>query len=293
MSDQQYNELFTMHGTIMLLLFATPLFVGFANEIMPLQIGAPDVAFPRLNLLSYYMFAFGGLILLLSFLTPGGAAAFGWYAYSPLTSALYSPGIGGDMWIMGLVLSGLGTILSGVNFVTTIICMRCPGMTMFRMPIFTWNILLTSMLVLLAFPVLAAALLVLEIDRKLGAQVFSANSGGAILWQHLFWFFGHPEVYIVAMPFFGIAIGDPAGLLPQAAVRLQGPGRRHHRDRRAVADRVGAPHVHHRRGAAAVLLVHDLPDRGADRGEVLQLGGHDLARASSRSSPRCCSSSAS
>ena len=121
-SDQQYNELFTMHGTIMLLLFATPLFVGFANEIMPLQIGAPDVAFPRLNLLSYYMFAFGGLILLASFLTPGGAAAFGWYAYAPLTSPVHSPGIAGDMWIMGLVLSGFGTILSGVNFVTTIIC---------------------------------------------------------------------------------------------------------------------------------------------------------------------------
>jgi cytochrome c oxidase subunit 1 len=204
-SDQQYNELFTMHGTIMLLLFATPLFVGFANEIFPLQIGAPDVAFPRLNLLSYYMFLFGGLILLASFLTPGGAAAFGWYAYTPLTSAVYSPGIGGDLWIMGLTLSGLGTILSGVNFITTIICMRAPGMTMFRMPIFTWNILLTSMLVLMAFPVLAAALLVLEIDRKLGAQVFSSANGGAILWQHLFWFFGHPEVYIVALPFFGIA----------------------------------------------------------------------------------------
>ena len=112
---------------------------------MPLQIGAPDVAFPRLNLLSYYLFTFGGLILLASFLTPGGAAAFGWYAYSPLTSAIYSPGIGADMWIMGLVLSGLGTILSGVNFVTTIFCMRAPGMTMFRMPIFTWNALLTSM----------------------------------------------------------------------------------------------------------------------------------------------------
>src|SRR5262249_37268259 len=148
-SDQQFNELFTMHGTIMLLLFATPLFVGFANEIMPLQIGAPDVAFPRMNILSYYMFAFGCIILLLSFLTPGGAAAFGWYAYSPLTNLTYSPGIGGDMWIMGLVLSGLGTILSGVNFVTTILCMRAPGMTMFRMPTFTWNILLTSVLVLL------------------------------------------------------------------------------------------------------------------------------------------------
>src|SRR5260370_41048154 len=113
-----------MHGTIMLLLRATPLFVGFANEIMPLQIGAPDVAFPRLNLLSYYMFLFGGLILLISFLTPGGAASFGWYAYSPLTNAVNSPGIGGDMWIMGLVLAGLGTILSGVNFITTILRMR-------------------------------------------------------------------------------------------------------------------------------------------------------------------------
>src|SRR5207248_7742011 len=203
-SDQQYNELFTMHGAIMLLLFATPLFVGLANEIMPLQIGSPDVAFPRLNLFSYYLFLFGGLILLISFLTPGGAASFGWYAYSPLTSPVYSPGMGGDMWLMGLVLSGLGTILGGVNFVTTIVCMRAPGMTMFRMPIFTWNILVTSIMVLLAFPVLAAALLVLEIDRKLGSVVFNSANGGAILWQHLFWFFGHPEVYIVALPFFGI-----------------------------------------------------------------------------------------
>jgi cytochrome c oxidase subunit I len=203
-SNQQYDALFTMHGTIMLLLFATPLFVGFANELLPLQIGSPDVAFPRLNLLSYYLFTFGGLILLASFLTPNGAAAFGWYGYSPLTSATYSPGVGGDFWIMGLVLSGFGTILSGVNFITTIFCMRAPGMTMFRMPIFTWNSLLTSIMILLAFPVLAAALLVLEADRRLGAQVFSAHSGGAILWQHLFWFFGHPEVYILALPFFGI-----------------------------------------------------------------------------------------
>ena len=127
-SDQQYNELFTMHGTLMLLLFATPLFVGFANELIPLQIGSPDVAFPRLNRLSYYLFTFGGLILLASFLTPGGSASFGWYAYAPLTSAIYSPGVGADMWIMGLVLSGFGTILGGVNFVTTIFCMRRPGM---------------------------------------------------------------------------------------------------------------------------------------------------------------------
>src|SRR5665213_3289756 len=204
LTNEQFNQLFTMHGTIMLLLFATPLFIGFANVIVPLQIGAPDVAFPRLNIFSYYLFLFGGLIVVAGFLTPGGAADFGWYAYTPLTSITHSPSVGGDMWIMGLVISGLGTILGGVNFITTIMVMRAPGMTMFRMPIFTWNILLTSMLVLLAFPVLAAALLCLEAERKLGAQIFTTANGGPILWQHLFWFFGHPEVYIVALPFFGI-----------------------------------------------------------------------------------------
>ena len=204
-SDQVYNQLFTMHGTIMLLLFATPLFIGFANVIMPLQIGAPDVAFPRMNLLSYYFFLFGGLIVVASFLGSGRRGRVRLVRLLTLTSSVYSPGIGADMWVMGLVLSGLGTILGGVNFITTIFCLRAPGMTMFRMPMFTWNILLTSILVLLAFPVLAAALLVLEIDRRLGAHVFDASNGGALLWQNLFWFFGHPEVYILAMPFFGIA----------------------------------------------------------------------------------------
>ncbi|WP_424537135.1 cytochrome c oxidase subunit I [Sphaerisporangium viridialbum] len=203
-TQKRYNELFTMHGALMLLLFATPLFAGFANAIMPLQIGSPDVAFPRLNMLSYWLFLFGGLIVVAGFFTADGAADFGWTAYAPLSTDTYSPGIGKGLWIVGLVLSGLGTILGAVNFITTIICMRAPGMTMFRMPIFTWNILLTSVLVLLAFPVLAAALLVLGIDRELGAHVFRAENGGALLWQHLFWFFGHPEVYIIALPFFGI-----------------------------------------------------------------------------------------
>ncbi|MEV0232037.1 cytochrome c oxidase subunit I [Nonomuraea sp. NPDC050786] len=201
---EQYNQLFTIHGTVMLLLFATPLFAGFANFIMPLQIGAPDVAFPRLNMVGYWLFLFGGLIVVSGFCTPGGAAPFGWFAYTPLSTGHFSPNIGGDLWVMGLALSGLGTILTSVNFITTIISMRAPGMTMFRMPIFTWNTLLTSMMVLMAFPVLAGALLVLESDRKLGTHVFEAASGGAMLWQHLFWFFGHPEVYIIALPFFGI-----------------------------------------------------------------------------------------
>jgi cytochrome c oxidase subunit 1 len=204
LSPEQYNQLFTMHGTLMLLMFATPLFVGFANEIMPLQIGSPDVAFPRLNMLSYWFFLFGSLIVMSGALTPGGWADFGWYAYAPLNDVVHSPGLGADLWIMGLALSGFGTILGAVNFITTILCMRAPGMTMFRMPIFTWNVLVTSILVLVAFPVLAAALLALEADRKFGAHVFDASNGGAILWQHLFWFFGHPEVYIVALPFFGI-----------------------------------------------------------------------------------------
>jgi len=203
-TDEVYNQMFTMHGTIMLLLFATPLFVGFANCIMPLQIGAPDVAFPRLNMFSYWLFLFGGLTVVSGFLVPGGAASFGWFAYTPLSDAVRSPGLGGDLWVMGLWMVGMGTILGAVNFVTTIFCMRAPGMTMFRMPIFTWNILVTSLLVLIAFPILAGALLALEADRALGAHIFDTANGGPILWQHLFWFFGHPEVYIIALPFFGI-----------------------------------------------------------------------------------------
>ncbi len=203
-TKEQYNQLFTMHGTIMLLMFATPLFAGFANVLMPLQIGAPDVAFPRLNALAYWFYSFGSLIAVAGFLTPQGAASFGWFAYAPLSSTTFSPGIGGNLWVLGLGLSGFGTILGAVNFITTIITMRAPGMTMFRMPIFTWNTLVTSILVLMAFPVLAAALFALAADRVFDAHIYDAANGGALLWQHLFWFFGHPEVYIIALPFFGI-----------------------------------------------------------------------------------------
>ena len=204
LSQEQYNQLFTMHGTVMLLLYATPNVFGFANYILPLQIGSPDVAFPRLNAMSYWLYLFGGLIVLSGFLTPSGAADFGWFAYTPLSDITHSPGVGGDLWVTGLLVSGLGTILGAVNMVTTVVCLRAPGMTMFRMPIFTWNIFLTSILILAVFPLLTAALFGLLADRRLGAHVFDPANGGAILWQHLFWFFGHPEVYIVAIPFFGI-----------------------------------------------------------------------------------------
>jgi cytochrome c oxidase subunit 1 len=204
LSPEQYNQLFTMHGTIMLLFFATPIVFAFANYVVPLQLGAPDVAFPRLNALAYWLYLFGASLAVLGFASPGGAADFGWFAYAPLNDAINSPGVGGDMWILGLVLSGLGTILGAVNMITTILCLRAPGMTMFRMSIFTWNILVTALMVIMVFPLLAATLLALLADRSLGAHVYDPATGGPILWQHLFWFFGHPEVYIVALPFFGI-----------------------------------------------------------------------------------------
>ena len=204
LTPEQYNQLFTMHGTIMLLFYATAVVFGFANFVLPLQIGAPDVAFPRLNAFSYWLYFFGAIISTSGFFTPNGAAAFGWTAYTPLSLAENSPGVGGDLWIMGLAVSGLGTILGGVNMITTVICMRAPGMTMWRLPIFTWAILVTSVLILIAFPVLTAALFGLASDRHFGSHVFDPANGGAILYQHLFWFFGHPEVYIIALPFFGI-----------------------------------------------------------------------------------------
>jgi cytochrome c oxidase subunit 1 len=204
LSQEQYNQLFTMHGTLMLLFFATPLAFGFANYIVPLQIGAPDVAFPRLNAFAFWLFIFGATLATAGFVVPGGAPDFGWTAYAPLSEAAHTPGVGADMWVVGLIISGLGTILGSVNIVTTVITMRAPGMTMFRMPIFTWNMLFTAVLALIAFPILAAALAALAADRHLGAQIYTPATGGPILWQHLFWFFGHPEVYIVALPFFGI-----------------------------------------------------------------------------------------
>jgi hypothetical protein len=154
--------------------------------------------------LSFWLFICGALIALGGFITPGGAADFGWTAYVPLSDAIHSPGAGGDLWILGLAVGGLGTILGAVNMITTVVCMRCPGMTMFRMPIFTWNIFVTSILVLLVFPLLTAALFGLAADRRLGAHIYDPANGGLTLFQHLFWYFGHPEVYIIALPFFGI-----------------------------------------------------------------------------------------
>jgi cytochrome c oxidase subunit 1 len=203
--EQGYDQLFTMHGTIMLLLFGTPMAVGLANYLVPLQIGTDDMAFPRLNAVSFWVFLGGSLIVLSSFLVAGGPAAIGWTGYAPLSGATYEPGVGVDLWIVGLLLTGISTVLGGLNFVVTIYGRRAPGMTLRRMPIFTWNILVTGLLILFAFPPLTAALAMLFIDRHLGGAIFEpAQGGSAVLWQHLFWFFGHPEVYILILPFFGV-----------------------------------------------------------------------------------------
>jgi cytochrome c oxidase subunit I len=205
-SFAQYNELFTMHGSLMLYLFAGPFaFGGLANYIVPLQVGAPDMAFPRLNALSYWLYLSGTITMMMGFLVAGGAASFGWVAYAPLSNATNSPGLGGDIWIMALVLTGFSAIFTGVNLVATIFYLRAPGMTMFRMPIFTWNMLVTAILILIAFPILTGALVMLFCDRHFGTHIYSVQGGGSPnLWQNLFWFFGHPEVYILALPYFGI-----------------------------------------------------------------------------------------
>jgi cytochrome c oxidase subunit 1 len=204
-SQGTYDELFTMHGSIMLFLFLGPFAFGLANYLVPLQIGARDMAFPRLNAMSYWFYLFGGLTMLSGFLTADGAANFGWTAYVPLSGGVRSPGLGNDLWIVAVALTGISGILTGVNVVTTVVAMRAPGMRMFRMPIFTWNMLVVSILVLIVFPVVSAAAVMLFADRVFGGHIYDASAGGApILWQHLFWFFGHPEVYILVLPYFGV-----------------------------------------------------------------------------------------
>ncbi|HEY3072258.1 MAG TPA: cytochrome c oxidase subunit I [Candidatus Limnocylindrales bacterium] len=204
-----YNQLFTMHGTVMIFLFIIPILAGFANYVVPLQIGAPDMAFPRINALSFWMLPLGGILMFTGFAT-GGAAAEGWTGYSPLAQRAYS-GTGTDLWDVGLVLIGTSSILGAVNFLTTIFKMRAPGLTMFRLPILVWTVLVTSVLVLMATPVFTSALIMLFIDRNYGGHFFDPATGGnAILWQNVFWFYSHPAVYVMVLP----AMGMVSEILP-------------------------------------------------------------------------------
>ncbi|MYL19057.1 cytochrome c oxidase subunit I [Halobacillus litoralis] len=196
-----YNEMITMHGTTMIFLAAMPLIFALMNAVVPLQIGARDVAFPFLNSLGFWLFLFGGLLLNVSWFT-GGAPDAGWTNYAPLSTS--SPGHGVDYYVMGLQISGAGTLIGGINFLVTIVNMRAPGMTYMRMPLFTWSTFVTSTLILFAFPALTVGLFLMMFDRMFGSAFFDVGLGGnVIIWEHLFWIFGHPEVYILILPLFG------------------------------------------------------------------------------------------
>jgi cytochrome c oxidase subunit 1 len=199
-----YNQLFTMHGTTMVFLAIMPLSAAFFNYIIPLQVGARDVAFPRLNAFSYWVFLLGGVFLNASFLV-GAAPNGGWFGYANLTSAQYSPGLNIDFWVLGLQVLGVASIAASINFIVTIVNLRAPGMRLMRMPVFAWMTLVTQFIVLTAFPVITVALVFLMLDRTFGTNFYSVAAGGdVLLWQHLFWLFGHPEVYILILPAMGI-----------------------------------------------------------------------------------------
>src|SRR5215208_1812653 len=200
-----YNELFTMHGTTMIFLVVVPILAGFGNYLVPLMIGARDMAFPRLNALSYWLFLFGGIVLLLSFFAEGGAAKTGWTVYPPLSEAYYTPGHGVDLWILSVHLLALSSLAGAINFIVTIHNMRTAGMSWMRLPLFVWTIEVYSGLLLAVLPVLAVGATMLLADRQLDTHFFRpAEGGSAVLFQHVFWFFGHPEVYIIILPAMGI-----------------------------------------------------------------------------------------
>jgi cytochrome c oxidase subunit I len=204
-THDSYNELFTIHGTTMVFLVVVPILAGFANFLVPLMIGAHDVAFPRLNAMSYWFFLFGGVTLFLSFLAGGGAAKCGWTCYAPLSEPQYSPGHGVDLWILALHLLTIASLAGAINFIATIHNMRAEGMTWMRLPLFVWAIEVYSVMLVVVLPALAAGLTALLLDRNAGTHFFDpAQGGSAVLWQHVFWFFGHPEVYIMILPAMGI-----------------------------------------------------------------------------------------
>src|SRR5215475_5938862 len=199
-----FNQMFTMHGTTMVFFMGMPILIGFGNYLVPLMIGARDMAFPRLNALGFWASLFGGLLVYFSFAT-GGAPAIGWFAYAPLTERTFARSAATDFWALGLMISGVGTLTAAVNFITTILGMRAPGMALRKVPFFVWTMLWTSVLIIFAIPPLTAGLAMVLLDRNLGAHFFDVQNGGsALLWQHVFWFFGHPEVYILILPVFGM-----------------------------------------------------------------------------------------
>ncbi len=286
-SPETFNRLFTMHGTTMIFFAAMPIVFGFANYAVPLMIGARDMAFPRLNAWSFWMSALGGIILYFSFVGGSGlygagtAPDVGWFAYAPLTSPAFSVGHSTDYWIIGILISGFGSVGTALNVLTTILCMRCPGMTLGRMPLFVWMNSVMAFLVVIAIGPLTAAQIMLLLDRYLGAHFFDTQAGGsAVIWMHFFWIFGHPEVYILVLPAFAIVSRSHSSVFAQADLRLLGHGCRDLGHRLHQPERVGAPYVHHRDDLLRkrVLCGFHGGHRGPDRDKDLQLVRHHVGR---------------
>ena len=275
-----YDQIFTAHGTIMIFFMAMPFVTGVMNYIMPLQIGARDVAFPFLNNFSFWM-TVGGAVLTMMSLFVGEFARTGWLAYPPLSGAAYSPGVGVDYYIWGLQVAGVGTTLSGINLIATIVKMRAPGMTMMKMPVFCWTTLASNAIIVTIFPVLTATLALLALDRYVGTHFFTNDFGGnSMMYMNLIWIWGHPEVYVLVLPAFGIYLGGRIHFLRQAAVRLHVDGLRHGGHRPRVLAGLAAPLLHHGLGRQRQRLLrhHDHDHLDPDGGEGVQLAVHHVPR---------------
>ena len=280
MTPETYNQVFTMHGSMMLFLFAIPMVEGMAVYLTPKILGTRDFAFPRLTAYGYWCYLFGGTILTGALLA-GVAPDSGWFMYTPLSSNVYTPGINADVWLLGVTFVEISALTLAVEIVVSILKMRAPGMSLDRMPIFGWYMLITALMMVVAFPPLILGSILLETERAFGLPFFDPTRGGdPLLWQHLFWLFGHPDVYIIFLPMAGVLSTIIPVLRRRAARRLPGNRRRDHRPCLRELRHLGAPHVHRGHPASrARLLLRGLGDRrGADGGADLRLARHAGAR---------------
>ena len=278
---EHFDQVFSAHGTIMIFFMAMPFVIGLMNFVVPLQLGVRDMAFPTMNSVALGLTASGILLTNIS-LAVGEFAKTGWVAYPPLSELQFSPGVGVDYYLWSLQISGIGTLMTGINFVTTILKTRAPGMGYMRMPVFCWTALASNLLMVAAFPVLTATFAMLLLDRYLGFHFFSVDAeGNPMMYVNLFWVWGHPEVYILILPAFGVFSEVISTFSGQAAVWLPLDGRRHDGDLRSFLPRVAAPLLHHgrQRGRQWLLRRHDYDHRRAYRRQSIQLAVHDVWRA--------------
>ena len=279
-SPEVFTQLFTMHALTMIFLAVMPLSAAFFNLVVPLMIGARDVAFPRLNAFSYWVFLFGAILLQSGWIV-GGSPNAGWFAYAPLTGPGVNTGPGMDFYLLGLGVLGVSSVAAALNFIVTIINMRAPGMTMMRMPVFIWMTLVTSFLLITAFPVITVGLVELYFDREFGMNFFNTEAGAdVVLWQHLFWVFGHPEVYILILPAMGIISEVLPTFSRKPPFRIPGCGPLRHHHRIHGMGRVEPPHVHGGTGAGGQLSVcpDDDGNRHSHRHQDIQLDWHHVGR---------------